>query len=338
MKTGILFIGFIFFLFGFGYHATAQVGIGTNTPLARLHVTDSSVLFSAEGTVPASAQGQAPVSGPGRRMMWYSDKGAFRAGFVSDIQWHTDNIGVFSMAFGANTKASGNISTALGNGSIASGGSSTAMGQRTTASGDVSTAMGQQATASGSVSTAMGQQTTASGGSSTAMGVSATAQSYCSVALGRYNAFSGTSDQWVPTDPLLVAGNGSNNATRSNALVLYKNGDLWIAGTLEQASDARLKKNILPLNGALSLIQQLSGYHYNWNAASYSNELQTGVLAQEVQQAMPELVRENAEGQLSVNYSGLIPYLIEAIKEQQQMIEKQQAELKELKDRILLHP
>ena len=51
---------------------------------------------------------------------------------------------------------------------------------------------------------------------------------------------------------------------------------------------------------------------------------QIGVIAQEVQKLFPELVKENAKGELSVNYSGLIPLLITAMKEQQQLIENQQ--------------
>lgn len=57
--------------------ANAQVGIGTTTPLARLHVTDSSVLFSVAGDIPTTP-GNPPICGPGRRMMWYPDKSAFR--------------------------------------------------------------------------------------------------------------------------------------------------------------------------------------------------------------------------------------------------------------------
>ena len=55
-----------------------NVGIGTLSPVARLHVADSSVVFTAIGDIPATP-GNVPVSGAGRRMMWYPDKAAFRA-------------------------------------------------------------------------------------------------------------------------------------------------------------------------------------------------------------------------------------------------------------------
>lgn len=50
--------------------------------------------------------------------------------------------------------------------------------------------------------------------------------------------------------------------------------------------------------------------------------VQTGVIAQELQKLFPELVKEDKEGMLSVNYSGLIPVLIESIKDQQNQIDE----------------
>ena len=90
-----------------------NVGIGTTTPVARLHVTDSSVLFSAAGNLPAIT-GNPPISNLGRRMMWYADKAAFRAGYVDGTQWDKDSIGNYSFASGNNSKAKGIYSTALG--------------------------------------------------------------------------------------------------------------------------------------------------------------------------------------------------------------------------------
>jgi hypothetical protein len=96
--------------------------------------------------------------------------GAFRAGSVNGTQWNPANIGIYSLATGYSTTASGGGSTAMGYGTTASGGSSTAMGYSTTASAYYSTAMGDGTTASGVVSTAMGLFTTASGDYSTAIG------------------------------------------------------------------------------------------------------------------------------------------------------------------------
>jgi hypothetical protein len=118
----------------------------------------------------------------------------------------------------------------------------------------------------------------------------------------------------------------NSNGTVTTPLVLYGNGNATLSGTLTQSSDIRLKKNIRPINNALDAIAKLHGYSYNWKNNTQDNTLQMGVMAQEVQQVFPSLVKQDDKGMLSVNYSGLIPVLIEAIKEQQKQID----ELKQL--------
>ena len=191
--------------------------------------------------------------GAGTRMLWYPALAAFRAGHVSGSQWNLANIGQYSVALGNNNQASGQCSTAMGNYSVASsqcstaiggmsiaiGFISTAMGQ-STASGAYSTAMGMQSNASGQNSTAMGFATTASGVYSTAMGIVTTATSFCSTAVGAFNIGGGNASTWVPTDPLFEIGNGGGgpygnpamNGKSSDALVVYKNGNTTIQGTV----------------------------------------------------------------------------------------------------------
>ena len=125
---------------------------------------------------------------------------------------------------------------------------------------------------------------------------------------------------------------GYVNATNANArlsfyfsglgdvLYLKGNGNATLAGTLTQLSDARLKTNILPIASSLTRLLQLNGYQYNWKDATRDQSKQFGVLAQEVESLFPELVQRDDKGILSVNYSGLIPVMINAIKEQQTTI------------------
>lgn len=116
--------------------------------------------------------------------------------------------------------------------------------------------------------------------------------------------------------------------TRDNAGALNERfyiqgtGNAWLAGTLTQASDARLKKNIKPLSSILKNLTQLNGYTYNWINEQKDNEQQIGLLAQEVQKIYPQLVKENNKGELSVNYTGLVPVLLEGMKEQQKQIDE----------------
>ncbi len=186
-----------------------NVGIGTLTPVARLHVTDSSVLFSAIGDVPATP-GLTPLQGTGRRMMWYPDKAAFRAGYVNGARWDKDNIGLYSFSTGVSTTASGDLSAS--------------MGYFTTASGYASTSMGFVSTASGQTSTSMGYNTTASGQASTSMGYYTKAKSEFSLAIGLYN-------DSTNTNRLFEIGNGTANNSRSNAMTVLQNGNTGIGTT-----------------------------------------------------------------------------------------------------------
>jgi len=159
---------------------TNNVGIGINTPLARLHVADSAVLFSATGNVPGVA-GNPPVSGAGRRMMWYPDKAAFRTGYVTSTEWDMANIGYYSFAAGWNVRASGNYSMAFGSLAIASGdqsismGTGTASGYRGVSLGTATTAAGTDAFAIGYDNFSLGQSSFVGGNGSYAIGH----QSFC---------------------------------------------------------------------------------------------------------------------------------------------------------------
>ena len=75
-----------------------NVGIGTANPLAKLDVTNGSILFN--GTT-----GTTPASGAGTRMMWIPSKSAFRVGTVDGTHWDDANIGTASTAFGLMTTA-----------------------------------------------------------------------------------------------------------------------------------------------------------------------------------------------------------------------------------------
>ena len=126
----------------------------------------------------------------------------------------------------------GNYSTAMGLGTSANGNYSTAMGQSTDASGNYSTVMGVGTKAGGHISTAMGEQTSAEGYASTAMGYYTAAQPYASLVIGRFNVISGTTNNWVASEPLFIIGNGADSSNRANALTVLKNGNVGI-GTNE---------------------------------------------------------------------------------------------------------
>tara|TARA_B100000674_G_scaffold498686_2_gene538657 strand:- start:4536 stop:5642 length:1107 start_codon:yes stop_codon:yes gene_type:complete len=92
------------------------------------------------------------------------------------------------------------------------------------------------------------------------------------------------------------------------------------AEALTQSSDARLKKDIDPINLGLEAILQLEGKTYKWSDTSRSQQTHIGLIAQEVEKVIPELVTEDENGFKAIAYAKLTTILIEAIKEQQTRI------------------
>lgn len=137
-------------------------------------------------------------------------------------------------------------------------------------------------------------------------------------------------------------------ATGTGAYAGYFNGNVYISGVLTNPSDARLKTNIQPLQGNLQKLAALRPSSYNFDAIQTKvkglpDKRQLGLLADDVAAVLPELVvdvpipedpadaKSTAPGApatfKTVNYTGMIPVLVGAIKEQQ-------AEIASLKDAL----
>jgi len=91
------------------------------------------------------------------------------------------------------------------------------------------------------------------------------------------------------------------------------------------SSDERLKDNLQIIEGSLDKIGKINGYEFDWNEKSpgWAQERghDIGVVAQEVQKVVPEIVSERKNGYLGVDYKRIIPLLIESIKELKQEVE-----------------
>ncbi len=234
------------------YYNTGRVGIGTANPTAYLHVKGTGAgggSLLAEGLF-KEKQDAPPVTGAGTRMMWYSDKAAFRAGEVAGTNWDKDSVGNHSVAMGFDTRAKGIASTAIGNLNRATGNYSLALGAASEASGtrsvaigagnnatnNWSMALGSYCTASGLLSTALGYMNTAAGDRSMAMGENTTAYSMSETVVGNNNsAYTPVSKTaWNPADRLFVIGNGGDG-TAHNAVTVLKNGNTGIGIDTPQA-------------------------------------------------------------------------------------------------------
>ncbi|MCK4653493.1 MAG: tail fiber domain-containing protein [Candidatus Cloacimonetes bacterium] len=138
----------------------------------------------------------------------------------------------------------------------------------------------------------------------------------------------------------------------------YFSGNVHVTGTFTNPSDERFKENVQPFKNALSKIKLMNVHTFNFKQMAEENKLvlpegkQFGLIAQELEEIIPELVVDNvhaydknegiegAERDVEkieykgINYIGLIPVLIEAIKELQMQNEEHQQQIEELKQQI----
>lgn len=137
------------------------------------------------------------------------------------------------------------------------------------------------------------------------------------------------------SDINLTAGDGDNGGNinlapgvgslGSDGLVIV-DGSGTYTGSWTSVSDKRYKDDIKNLEAALGDVVQLQGVTYKWKKDEYPDKnfttgKQIGLIAQDVENIIPELVETNSEGYKSIDYSKISVLLIEAIKEQQKQIE-----------------
>jgi hypothetical protein len=127
---------------------------------------------------------------------------------------------------------------------------------------------------------------------------------------------------------------------------LENDGDLHVDGDVVAfsgtTSDSRLKTNVTPIESALDKISKMRGVEFDWTATNRKGQHDIGVIAQEVEDVIPELVRDKQlntgefEGKEEtykvVDYDKISAVLIEAVKEQQEIIKDLQQQIDELKD------
>lgn len=108
-------------------------------------------------------------------------------------------------------------------------------------------------------------------------------------------------------------------------------------------SDRRWKRDIVTLTDALAKLQELRGVRFDWNRdefpdMNFAEGQQIGLIAQEVEEVVPEIVDTDQDGYKSVDYSKLVALLIEANKEQQKQIRELSALVHQLADQKQGHP
>jgi hypothetical protein len=137
--------------------------------------------------------------------------------------------------------------------------------------------------------------------------------------LNDYNQ-NGTNDLGIADSssvPVFTIRQGGNVGigTTAPSYTLHVNGSVAGVGSYVALSDIRYKKNIQDLADSLAKVLAIRGVSYNWmDEKTYGSDTQFGVIAQEIEQIVPEVVTTGSDGVKRVKYSDLIPLVIEALK------------------------
>ena len=119
---------------------------------------------------------------------------------------------------------------------------------------------------------------------------------------------------------------------------------LDVSGTIEAtadviayaSSDERLKENIKTIENPIEKVKQIRGVEFDWKEGNedihHNKGHDTGLIAQDVEKVVPEIVKDREDGYKGVRYEKLVGLLVESVKEQQKQIEELKSEIQELKD------
>ena len=115
-------------------------------------------------------------------------------------------------------------------------------------------------------------------------------------------------------DDIFILHSGNEKFEFGSTGTLTADADIIAYGS---PSDIRLKENIKPIESALNKAMKLQGVTFDWKESDSILKIKedVGFIAQDVQKIIPELVRENENGMLSMRHQGIPPILLEAIKE-----------------------
>lgn len=121
--------------------------------------------------------------------------------------------------------------------------------------------------------------------------------------------------------PVMVNGAGTTSNVIVTTTKLYFNPSTgnMSATQFNTLSDARVKNNIQIIDDPFMILDSISGYKFTFADTGIPS---VGVLAQQVEKVLPELVATNPNGDKTVSYSGIIGVLVEAVKELKVKIEK----------------
>ncbi|MBN1756620.1 tail fiber domain-containing protein [bacterium] len=292
-----------------------RLGIGTGSPSYPLHVIGDRVSLGGSNTLTSTSANNIAI-GSGINLS------------AGSSAWYT-HIGI---GYNADVTAT-SCALALGYTVATSQGYSIVMGinSEITGSGTGSHVIGNQSSSTASNGYTFGSDCDATATQAMAIGYNVTNDVGTSVEIGASSSGTG------------IFVNSSNNVgigTTSPTYKLHVSGRIKSDG-INETSDARFKKNVQPIENALEKALALQGITFEWNQEKMGEDMQLGLIAQDVEKILPEVVNTDEDGYKSIRYSVMVALLIEALKEQQAeqkiLMEKiylLEDELHEIKERL----
>ncbi len=253
----------------------------------------------------------------------------FKANSLEVGRFTTGNSGMIGKANTITAGATGAFAAVKSNSLGINSHGSIALGEGNSVTSTRGYAFGRANTSSNVDATCIGYNNTASGNLSFAIGQGMNNNIPSSILLG----FMGANTMFITETQV-----GIRTIAPDPFSTLDVFGDIYSYGVWT-GSDRRYKKEIRTLDKALDKILALRGTEYLFRTdemkeKNFPEGKQIGFIAQEVEQVLPDLVRSNGGTRYTVNYIGMIPVIVEAMKEQQMQISEKDAAIACLQNKV----
>ena len=299
--------------------SSGNVGIGTTSPIEKITANGAVVSTASNSTGSTSGANRAILdfTSGGARIGHFRGTTAAGSGYASFYTDSTERMRIDSsgnLLVGTTSASTTTVGARLkpsGRGDFTADGGNCSIMNRLTNDGDILTFQ-KDGNGQGAIGTSGNNLAIHGAGS----GDDATGLMFVN---------SGSTQRIVPCQEGFTLNDGIINLGHSSNR--FKDG--YFSGTVNAAnfnttSDATLKTNVETLSGSLDAVMSMRGVSFDWIESGKS---EVGVIAQEIEEIIPDLVNTNEQGIKSVKYGNMVAVLIEAIKDQQKRIEALEAQL-----------